>query len=93
MAINKLRGTKNADGTAVAYPDRTGSYKEAYVIPVGTGRIALAPTRAPTSWLRTRRSVLQLTGHVAPAIAETSTKSIIHFFNAGSLDVYLDYLS
>jgi len=91
MAINKLRGTKNADSTSAASPSRTGSYGEAYVLPVGTGRIGLADEG---SYYVAQNATVgtQLTGHVAPAIADTSTKSIIHFYNGGSLDVYLDYI-
>ena len=91
MAINKLRGTKDADGTTVVTPSRTGSYAEAYTIPVGTGRMAFADEG---SYYVAQNATVgtQLTGHVAPAIADTNTKSIIHFFNTGTLDVYLDYL-
>ena len=93
MAINKLRGTKSADSAAISSPSRTGSYGEAYVQPVGVGRTTLADEG---SYYVAQNSIIgtQLTGHVAPAIADAGigTKSIIHFFNAGALDVYLDYL-
>ena len=91
MAINKLRGTKNADGTSVVTPSRTGAYSEAYSIPLGIGRMTFADEG---SYYVAQNATVgtQLTGHVAPAIADTNTKSIIHFFNAGALDVYLDYL-
>ena len=94
MATNKLRGTKNDDGSTVVLPSRTGSYGEAYILPVGVGRIALADEG---SYFVAQNAIIgtQLTGHVAPAIADAGigTKSIIHFYNAGSLDVYLDYLT
>jgi hypothetical protein len=92
MAINKLRGTKNVDGTAIVTPSRTGAYSEAYSIPVMTGRMALADEG---SYYVAQNATVgtQLTGHVAPAIADTNTKSIIHFYNGGLLDVYLDYLT
>lgn len=91
MAINKLRGTKNADGTGVVTPSRTGSYAEAYVLPVSIGRVQLADEG---SYYVAQNATVgtQLTGHVAPAIADTNTKSIIHFYNGGTLDVYLDYI-
>jgi hypothetical protein len=91
MAINKLRGTKNADGTAAVSPSRTGSYGEAYALAIGNGRTLMADEG---SYFVAQNATVgtQLTGHVAPAIADTSTKSIIHFYNGGTNDVYLDYL-
>jgi len=93
MAINKLRGTKSADGTAVVLPSRTGSYGEAYALPVGTGRMMMADEG---SYYVAQNATVgtQLTGHVAPAISDTNTKSIIHFYNPATSgkDVYLDYL-
>lgn len=93
MAIAKLRPTKNTDGTAVAVPDRSGSYKEAAVLPYGTGRMAMADEG---SYFVAQNATVgtQLTGHVAPAIADTNTKSIIHFYNPATAtkDVYLDFL-
>lgn len=91
MAIAKLRPTKNVDGTAVAVPDRSGSYKEAAVLPYGTGRMAMADEG---SYFVVNNATVgtQLTGHVAPAIADTNTKSIIHMFNGGDKDAYLDYI-
>lgn len=91
MAYNKLRGTKNADGTTTVTPSRTGAYNEAYSIPVGVGRTTLADEG---SYYVAQNATVgtQLTGHVAPAIADGSGKAIIHFFNGGLLDVYLDYI-
>ncbi len=91
MAVNKLRPTKVADNTAGILPTRAGVYNEAAVIPYGTGRISMADEG---SYFVAQNATVgtQLTGHVAPAIADTNTKSIIHFFNAGTKDVYLDYL-
>ncbi len=91
MAVNKLRGTKNVDGTAIVTPSRTCSYSEAATINYGWGRNSFADEGS--YFVATNATIgTQLTGHVAPAIADTNTKSIIHFFNAGTLDVYLDYL-
>ncbi len=91
MATAKLRPTKNADSTTVTTPSRTGSYSEAAVMPYGIGRVAMADEG---SYYVAQNATVgtQLTGHVAPAIADTNTKSIIHFYNAGALDVYLDFL-
>ncbi len=91
MATQRNRPTATADGTTVVLPSRTGKYAEAAVLPYGTGRVALADEG---SYFVAQNAVVgsQLTGHVAPAIADTNTKSIIHFFNAGTANVYLDYL-
>lgn len=92
MATAKLRPTKNADGTAIVTPTRTGAYGEAYTMSLGWERNTLADEG---SYYVAQNATVgtQLTGHVAPAIADTNTKSIIHFFNGGTLDVYLDYLA
>lgn len=91
MAVGKLRPTKNADGSTVVTPSRTGSRLEAAVIPYGIGRVGMADEGS--YFVTTNATVgTQLTGHVAPAIADTNTKSIIHMFNSGSNDVYLDYI-
>jgi hypothetical protein len=92
MAINKLRGTKNADGTTVVLPTRTGSYGEAYILPVGVGRYTWSDEG---SYFVAQNATMgtALTGHVAPAIADTNTKSIIHGYNSGTKDIYLDYIA
>lgn len=92
MAISKARPTGNADGTTATTPSRTGKYAEAAILPYGVGRVSLADEG---SYFVAQNATVgtQLTGHVAPAIADTNTKSIIHFYNGGTLDVYLDYLS
>ena len=94
MATSKLRPTKNNDGTSVVRPTRTGSYSEAATIPYGVGRISMADEG---SYYVAQNAIMgtNLTGHVAPAYADAGigTKSIIHFFNGGTKDVYLDYLS
>lgn len=92
MATAKLRPTGNVDGTAIVTPSRTGKYGEAYAIPMAIGRYGLADEGS--YFITTNATVgTQLTGHVAPAIADTNTKSIIHLFNSGANDVYLDYIS
>lgn len=94
MAIAKLKGTKEADsGSATALPNRTGAYGEAYILPVGLGRITLADEGSYYTCVNpTVGSALTL--HAAPAINETDTKSIIHLFNpvTSGKDVYIDYI-
>jgi hypothetical protein len=90
MAIAKARPTKNADGTAAVNPSRTGSYGEAVTFPIGIGRYGLADEGS----YYTVGSVIgtDLTAHVAPTIANAETKPIIHIFNGGTNDIYLDYI-
>lgn len=90
MSIAKLRPTGNADSTAVTNPSRTGKYLEAYNLPMGIGRYGLADEGS----YYTVASVIgtDITAHAAPAIADAETKPIIHFFNGGSNDIYLDYI-
>jgi hypothetical protein len=91
MAIAKLRPTKNADGTSIVTPSRTGAYSEAYNVPMGIGRYGYADEGS--YWTATNATYgTALTAHVAPAIADTDTKPIIHLFNGGTNDVYLDYI-
>ena len=93
MAVNKLRPTKVADNTSGILPTRTSVYNEATVLPYGVGRTNMADEG---SYFVAQNATpgTALTGHVAPAFADAGigTKSIIHFYNGGTLDVYLDYI-
>lgn len=90
MAIAKLRPTKNADGSSVVTPSRTAPYSEAYVVPMGIGRYGLADEGS--YWTASTVIGTDLTAHAAPAIVDAETKPIIHLFNGGTNDVYLDYI-
>lgn len=91
MAVNKSRPTANADGTSAVNPSRAGKYLEAYAIPMGPLRYGFADEG---SYFTAKNATIgtQLTAHVAPAVADTDTKSVIHLFNNGTLDIYLDYI-
>ncbi len=90
MSVAKARPTGNADSTTVATPTRTGKYSEAAIIPYGIGRYGLADEGS--YWTASTVIGTDLTAHVAPAIADAETKPIIHMFNAGPNDVYIDYI-
>lgn len=90
MATAKLRPTKNADGTAVVTPSRTGSYGEAATIPYGIGRYGYA--MEGSYWTAASVIGTDITAHAAPTIANAETKPIIHMFNGGTNDVCLDYI-
>ena len=93
MAYAKRRPSVNADASSIGLPSRTMSYNEAFVVPIGLGRHALA---AEGSYYTAMNATVAtaLTGHVAPAIADTCTKPIIHLYNpaTSTKDVYIDYI-
>jgi hypothetical protein len=90
MAVNELRPTGNADGSAIVTPSRTGKYLEAYTLPMGLGRHLLADEGS--YWTASSVIGTDITAHAAPTIANAETKPIIHLFNGGTNDVYLDYI-
>lgn len=90
MAVAKLRPTKNADGIGTFTPSRAGAYAEAYVMPMGIGRYGLADEGS--YWTASSVIGTDITAHAAPAIVDAETKPIIHLFNGGTNDVYLDYI-
>lgn len=92
MAIAKTRPTGNADSTAIVTPSRTGTYAEAYCIPVYPPRWTLADEGSYYTASNATDDT-QITAHAAPAIVDTDTKPIIHFYNGGTKDVYLDFIS
>lgn len=94
MAIAKTRPTVNADSSAVAVsPTRTGSYLEAYVLPMGVGRTYLADEGSYFTGCNPTLGTA-IVGHVAPAIADTDTKSILHIWNptTNNKSIYMDYI-
>lgn len=93
MAIAKTRPTGNADSTAVVTPSRTGEYSEAYVLPLGLGRTYTADEGSYFTGCNPTLGTA-IAGHVAPAIADTDTKSILHIWNPTTNDksIYLDYI-
>lgn len=92
MAIARSRPTLNADSSAVVTPSRTGSYTEAYVIPVGTPFHTLCDEGSYYS-VSNATNDTQITAHAAPAVADVDTKPVIHIFNGGTSRIYLDYIS
>ena len=93
MAINRTKGTANADSSVIVLPVRQGTYGESYVIQLGTGRHTAADEG---SYFTGKNATLgtALTLHAAPAIADTDTKSIVHIWNpvTSGVSVYLDFI-
>lgn len=93
MAFAKRRPTVNTDQGTIGLPSRTGSYGEAYIVPVGVPRHVLAAEGSYYTAMNPTEATA-LTGHVAPAIADTCTKPIIQIYNplTSVVDVYIDYI-
>lgn len=96
MAIKRTKGTRNADSDTVVLPSRTGSYLEAYVLPVYPPRV-VACDEGSYFTAANATDDTQITAHVAPAIADASGKPFIHIFNgntaASGINIYLDFIS
>jgi hypothetical protein len=93
MPFARTKPTKNADSSTIGTPTRTGSYGEAYVVPVGQGRAQLADEGS--YFVATNATAgTAITAHAAPAIADTDTKTLLHIFNAATAStmIYLDYI-
>jgi len=91
MAIARDLPTRNADGSAVVLPSRTGPYLEAYTIGMGAGNWAFADEG---SYFHASNATLAtgIAGHAAPVVADVATKPLVHLYNGGSKNVVLDYL-
>jgi hypothetical protein len=93
MAYKRQRGsTPSADGTAVVTPSRTGPYDEAYVLPVGLARATLAEEGSYFTAMNPTIAT-EIAGHVAPAIADEGTKSLVYLYNGGSKYITIDQLT
>lgn len=93
MAYKRSIGTTfNADGSTAVTPSRTGPYDEAYVIPVGDWRQALA---MEGSYFTAKNATIatELTGHAAPAIADVGTKSLLYLYNGGTKYITIDQVT
>lgn len=94
MAIASALGTRNADNSAsIVTPSRTGSYLEAYVLPLGGAKLA---TYAEEGSYFTSYNVTDgtgIAGHAAPVQADLSTKPFIHLYNSSATKfVTIDFI-
>lgn len=93
MAYKRLRSTSaNADSSVAVTPSRTGPYDEAYVIPVGLGRQALAEEGSYFTACNATTAT-EITGHVAPAIADEGTKPLLYLYNGGVKYITIDQVT
>ena len=91
MAIARTLPTRNADGSAVVTPSRSGPYLEAYALPLGGGNWAFADEG---SYYVGNNATLAtgIVGHAAPVVADTDTKALFSLFNGSTKNVVMDYL-
>ena len=91
MAIARTLPTRNADGSAVVTPSRSGPYLEAYALPLGGGNWAFADEG---SYYVGNNATLAtgIAGHAAPVVADTDTKALFSLFNGSTKNVVMDYL-
>lgn len=95
MAIQRtLPSTKNADSSsAVATPSRTGSYLEAYTIPLGAGKMLPFADEGSYFVAYNVTDGTGIAGHAAPVQADLSTKPLLHIFNGhATKSIALDFI-
>lgn len=94
MVYKRLRGgTPNADSSTSTSPTRTGPHDEAYVIPAGMGRNALAEEGSYFT-CNNATTATEIVGHVAPAIGDEGTKPLIYLLNTSTTKyISLDFIT
>lgn len=86
MAIQEtLPTTKTADSALGATtPSRTGSYGEAFTLPLGGGA-NYAYSNEGSFFTAVNATVgTGIAGHAAPVVADTDTKALLHLYNANA---------
>ena len=86
MAVQRnLPSTLNADSTAVAtLPSRTGTYLEAYTLPLGGGGNYGYADEGSFFTCVNATVGTGIAGHAAPVVADTDTKALLHLYNNNS---------
>jgi len=91
MAIARSLPTGSADSTAIATPSRTGTYGEAYTLPMGSKQTFYAD-EGSYYLVNTTTPGTGVAGHVAPVAADLSTKPMILIYNGGAKNITLDFI-
>jgi len=91
MAIQRVLPSRNADGSSVVLPSRTGPYGEAYVTPVGSGYFGFGDEG---SFFHATNATVGtgIAGHAAPVVADADTKPLLHLYNTGTKNIIPVYL-
>jgi hypothetical protein len=91
MSVAKALPTANADGTATATPTRTGTYGEAYTLPLGAKQSFLAD-EGSYYLINTTTPGTGVAGHAAPVAADLSTKPLVLIYNGGLKHITIDFI-
>src|SRR3972149_3865 len=82
MAIARDLPTRNADTSEAITPSRTGPYKEAYVLPLGTGLQGFGDEGS--FFFACNPTVgTGIAAHAAPVVAGAGTKALLPLYNGG----------
>ena len=93
MAIKRGLPTFEADGSAVVLPSRTGSYGEAFVIPLGSGKSHIIADEDSYNIGYNVTDGTGIAGHAAPVQADLSTKPLLHMYNGHATKrLYIDFI-
>lgn len=92
-AVARTLPTFTADGSAAASPTRTGSYGEAYTLPLGAGKMYAYADEGSYYCTYNVTDGTGIAGHAAPVQADLSTKPLLHIFNGSTTKrLYLDFV-
>lgn len=91
MSVARSLPTGTADSTAVATPTRTGTYGEAYAVPLGAKQTFFAD-EGSYYLVNTTTPGTGVAGHAAPVAADLSTKPCIQIYNGGTKNLTIDFI-
>jgi len=92
-SVARTLPTANSDSTATANPNRTGTYGEAYTIPLGAGKQWNFADEGSYFCTYNVTDGTGIAGHAAPVQADLSTKPLLHIFNGhSSRRLYIDFI-
>lgn len=92
MATARTLPTGNADSTTqVTTPSRTGTYGEAYTLPLGSKQTTFAD-EGSYYLVNTTTPGTGVAGHAAPVAADLSTKPCILIYNGGLKNITIDFI-
>lgn len=93
MAFARSLPTFNADGSGVNTPSRTGSYGEAFTLPLGSGKLYGYADEGSYFVTYNVTDGTGIAGHAAPVQADLSTKPLLHMYNGNATKrLYLDFV-
>lgn len=91
MAVARSLPTATADSTAIATPTRTGTYGEAYALPLGAKQTFFADEGTYFSTYNVTDGT-GIAGHAAPLQADLSLKPLLHLYNGGTKNITIDFI-